>query len=81
MSALVSDDDRREEKKKNTKELESFEKRHRQRRGKLVADAKAYEMALNDLERGYAGVANEAYPFEEDARIDATNSRRQRKCR
>jgi hypothetical protein len=36
--------------------------------GQLLADAKAYEMALNDLERGYAGVANEEYPFREKLR-------------
>ena len=68
VSALVSNDDGEKKKKKNTKELESLKNAIARDGGKLVADAKAYEMALNDLERGYAGVANEAYPFEEKMR-------------
>ncbi len=54
----------KEEEAKKKKELESLKNAIARDGGKLVADAKAYEMALNDLERGYAGVANEAYPFE-----------------
>lgn len=70
VSALVSNNDDGEKKKKKntTKELESLKNAIARDGGKLVADAKAYEMALNDLERGYAGVANEAYPFEEKMR-------------
>ena len=77
VSALVSSSNTTNgfEKKKNKKEeeakkkeLESLKNAIARDGGKLVADAKAYEMALNDLERGYAGVANEAYPFEEKMR-------------
>ena len=60
VSALIG----AQEGKNKEGELESLKNAIARDGGKLVADAKAYEMALNDLERGYAGVANEAYPFE-----------------
>ena len=68
VSALVQQSSKKEEEAKKKKELESLKNAIARDGGKLVADAKAYEMALNDLERGYAGVANEAYPFEEKMR-------------
>lgn len=52
----------------NEKELKSLENAIVRDGGKLVREAKTYEMAMNDLERGYAGVANEQYPFEEKTR-------------
>ena len=53
----------------NDKELKSLENAIVRDGGKLVLEAKTYEMAMSDLERGYAGVANEQYPFEEKTRI------------
>jgi hypothetical protein len=52
----------------NDKELKSVENAIVRDGGKLVLEAKTYEMAMSDLERGYAGVANEQYPFEEKTR-------------
>ena len=75
VSALVSNDDGEKKKKKNTKELESLKNAIARDGGKLVADAKAYEMALNDLERRVRGRRERSVPVRgEDARFDETKS-------